>query len=246
MSSPSGIAPINLREVAPSGVVAAIFDMDDLMIDSHPLHMKVFAAVLADHGVNINDPTNPWTPHDEASMFGLKISDAFKLFIARYKIPPTITAEQLQYEFDEQMLPVFKREPIEPMPGLMDLLDALAGHGLERALASSARRSKIDIVLGKLGLEQAFAAIVSGEDEIQRGKPAPDIFLAAAGKVGKQPAQCVAFEDARNGIEAINATNGMFSVGVHNQFSEQRLGIRQDLSEANLQVDSLTQLTYIK
>lgn len=88
-----------------------------------------------------------------------------------------------------------------------------------------------------------FEAVVSGEDEIARGKPAPDIFLAAARKLGCQPDHCIGFEDARNGIESLNAA-GIFSIGVHNQFAQQRLGIRQDLSEADLEVDSLTELTY--
>ncbi len=217
--------------------------MDDLMINSHPLHMKIFGTVLAGHGVDIRDPSNPWTAHDEASMFGLKVSDAFGLFVARYNIPPNISTEQLHHEFDDLIIPVFEREPIEPMPGLMDLLAQLVGHGITLALASSARHRKIDIVLGKLGLKDNFKAIVSGEDDIEHGKPAPDIFLAAASKIGSLPSECMGFEDARNGIESLNAA-GMFSIGVHNLFSAQRLGIRQDLSEADLQVNSLAELTY--
>jgi HAD superfamily hydrolase (TIGR01509 family) len=236
---------INLREVAPPTVTAGIFDMDDLMIDSHPLHMDVFATVLGMYGVDIHDPSNPWTPRDEVGMFGLKISDAFKLFISRYKLE-NADPETMRHQFDAQMLPVFEHADIKPMPGLMDLIHSLVGGNVQLALASSARLAKIEIVLGKLGLDDGtFEAVVSGQDHIKHGKPAPDIFLQAARKLGKLPAACMAFEDAQNGVEAINAA-GMFSVGVHNQFSLQRLGISQNLSGASLQVNSLSELTYLK
>jgi len=52
---------INLKEVAPPGISAGIFDMDDLMVNTHPLHMKVFENVLAGYGVHLNDPDYPWT-----------------------------------------------------------------------------------------------------------------------------------------------------------------------------------------
>ncbi len=234
---------LNLAELAPPNITAAVFDMDDLMINSHPLHMKVFEAVLQGYDVDIHDPSNPWTAQDEASMFGLKISDAFKLFISRYGLEAKADPETMRQQFDDRMLPVFEGEPIEPMPGLTRLLATLSEHNLRLALASSAKRQKIDVILTKLGLEDVFEVVVSGEDEIKHGKPAPDIFLEAARKLGKEPSECIVFEDAKNGIEAARAA-GMFAVGVHNKFAEQRLDVRQDLSEANLQSGSLEQLTY--
>lgn len=102
---------VNLKESAPANVTAAIFDMDDLMINSHPLHMEVFAAVLEGYGVDIQDPSNPWTAQDEAKMFGLKVSDSFKLFIEKYGIHQG-DPKKMQRQFDEQMLPVFEQADI--------------------------------------------------------------------------------------------------------------------------------------
>lgn len=235
--------PINLAELVPPTIMAAIFDMDDLMIDSHTLDMKVFEAVLGGYGVDLHSSSNPWTIDDEISMFGLKLPDMFKLFINKYGLGPDVDPERMSRQFYKRLLPVIESEPLEPMPGLIELVGKLKEKGFQMGLASSARRSKIDIVLRKLGLSDTFAAIVSGEDEIKHGKPAPDIFLEAARKLGRQPNECMAFEDAKNGIESINAA-GMFSIGVHNQFSEHHLGIKQDLSAANVQASSLVQLTY--
>jgi HAD superfamily hydrolase (TIGR01509 family) len=167
----------------------------------------------------------------------------FKLFIAKYDLGADADPEHMSNQFFDKLLPVVESEPLEPMPGLPELIHKLKENGIQLALASSSRRSKIDIVLRKLDLDSAFDAIVSGEDEIQHGKPAPDIFLEAARKLGKQPSECMAFEDAKNGVASINAAR-MFSIGIHNQVSEQNLGLRQNLSEANLQVNSLAELTY--
>jgi HAD superfamily hydrolase (TIGR01509 family) len=125
------------------------------------------------------------------------------------------------------------------MPGLSELVDSLRGK-YKLVLASSAKRSKIEIVLKKLHLDvNIFDAIVSGEDEIEHGKPAPDIFLKAAKKIGITDASsCLVLEDAKNGVEAAKAA-GMKAIGVHNQFSRKRLGIRQDLHVADLEVDNL-------
>jgi len=215
------------------------------MINSHELDMEVFGVVLRDYGVDIHSPDNPWTADDEVKMFGLKLPDMFRLFINKYGLGSDASVEKMSDDFYEKMLSTLEREPLEPMPGLIDLVTHLEAAGLKLAIASSARRRKIDIVLHKLGLEEKFprTTIVSGEDDIEHGKPAPDIYLEAAQKVGTKPEECIAFEDAKNGVESINAAQ-MFSVGVHNQFSKQQLGITQDLSEADIQVDSLSQLVY--
>lgn len=101
------------------------------------------------------------------------------------------------------------------MPGLVNLVADREAGGLKLAIASSARRRKIDIVLRKLGLEDKFSpdGIVSAEDDIEHGKPAPDIYLEAARKVGSKPEECIGFEGAKNGVESINAA-GMYAVGV--------------------------------
>jgi HAD superfamily hydrolase (TIGR01509 family) len=237
--------PINLKEFIPPGVTTAILDMDGLMINSPDLDNKVIAVIMHNHGVDIHDAANPWTAEDEAGMLGLSLPDMFQRVITKYGLDSTVDAKALSDEFYPIMLHTLEREPLEPMPGLINLVTDLEAVNFKLAIASSARRKKIDIVLHKLKLEDKFApdAIVSGEDDIEHGKPAPDIYLEAARKVGSKPEQCIGFEDAENGVKSINAA-GMYPVGVHNQFAKQRLGVTQDLSEAKIQVDALSQLTY--
>ncbi len=218
---------------------AIIFDMDDLMIDSHPAHMEVFEAVLQQHGASLRASVNPLTREEEVSFFGRKITDILALLRERYRLQ--VSVEEMNAEFNRVLLPVFA-EHIAPMPGLSELIASLKEEGFRLVLASSASRKKIGIVLRKLGLGRAFEAMVSGEDEIEHGKPAPDIFLAAAQRIGVAPEDCLVLEDAKNGVEAAKAA-GMSCIGVHNSFAYERLGIRQDLSAADIEVQSLREIT---
>lgn len=246
ISPRGGRYPINLRNVIPQSITTAIFDMDGLMINSPDLDNRVIAIVMQNHGVDTHDANNPWTAEDEVKILGLTLPDMFRHVIRKYGLDSAVDAKALSNEFYPIMLDTLEREPLEPMPGLIELVSDLDAAGLKLAIASSARRRKINIVLRKLGLKEKFptTAIVSGEDDIEHGKPAPDIYLEAARKVGSKPEECIGFEDAKNGIESINAA-GMYPIGAHNQFAKQRLGVTQDLSEAKIQVDSLSQLTYI-
>lgn len=215
-----------------------IFDMDDLMIYSHATHMEVFEEVLQKYGASLYDPENPLTIQEEANQFGRKIKDILAYFQNKYGIKTD--TEVLHADFNELLLPVFGKHVV-PMPGLTALIGSLKKTGFDLAIASSAIRPKIDIVLGELNLAKDFKAIVSGE-EIKHGKPAPDIFLKAAKDVGIEPGKCVVLEDAKNGILAAKAA-GMYAIGVHNKFDFEKLGIKQDLSMADFEVDSLEQIS---
>ncbi len=221
------------------GVIqAVIFDMDDLMINSHPAHMQIMESVLKEIDPRVafyGNGTNSLPEEEEASFFGLKIIEVLKKLADRYGV--TVPAEQLNIRYNQVLLRDFGKV-IKQMDGLSELITELKDKGYKLAVASSAPRRKIDIVLDTFGYSTVFEAIVSGEDEIKHGKPAPDIFLKAAEKLGIAPSKCLVLEDAKNGIEATKAA-GMYCIGVHNQFAYERLGIRQDLSKADRQVESL-------
>ncbi len=222
-------------------IKAVIFDMDDLVIDSHPLHKKVFEVILNQYGVSLKDLQNPLTKEEEVGWFGLKISDVFKWLIGKYGLHGKADAKEMARQFDELMISVFDRQNVKPMPGLPELIELFKSHGLILVLASSARRAKIEVILKKLKLTGTFQATVSGEDEIRQGKPAPDIFLKAAEKVRVLPSECLVLEDAKNGVLAAKGA-GMYCIGVHNKFAYERLGVKQDLSKADLVVRSLEEV----
>jgi len=232
---------VKLKEALPPTVKTAIFDMDDLMINSHPLHMKVFETILKPYGIFLDNLIDPFTREEEASQFGRKISDMCTYFIKKYNL--NVARDKMLEQFDDRMIPLFEKTNIQPMPGLNALIKELVNHDFRLVLASSAKKQKIDIVLKKLKLTEVFPIIVSGEDEMVHGKPSPDIFLKAAQKTGVRPDECMVFEDAKNGVEAAKA-GGMYVVGVHNKFAMERLGLKQNLDQADIQVYGLGNISF--
>jgi HAD superfamily hydrolase (TIGR01509 family) len=104
------------------------------------------------------------------------------------------------------------RPHLAPMAGAPELLERLARSGVRLAVASAAPRANRELVLTGLQWERRFERVVGAEDA-PRGKPAPDLYLAAACALGVEPAACVAFEDAVNGVQsAVSA--GMAAAGV--------------------------------
>jgi beta-phosphoglucomutase family hydrolase len=101
---------------------------------------------------------------------------------------------------------------IEPLPGVRRWLKRLRAEGWRQAVASSAPRENLDAIMAALKIADYFDALVSAE-EVQRGKPHPDVFLAAARKLGVVPARCVVVEDAPAGIEGARRA-GCRTVGV--------------------------------
>ncbi len=122
---------------------------------------------------------------------------------------------------------------LTPNPGLFELLDTIKSNGITCSIASSGLMKNIKVILPKLGVEDYFGYIVSGE-MVTNGKPAPDIFLKSAEPFGVDPENCLVIEDSRNGTLAAEAA-GMTCVGYVNEGSGP-----QDLSKADLIVDSLT------
>ena len=116
---------------------------------------------------------------------------------------PPESAEMLADWYVEGMLEQIARGPI-PMPGVPDVLKEVRAAGYRMALASSAEVRVIDANLAALGLRPLFDVVLSGT-QVARGKPAPDVFLAAADRLGTPPAGCLVVEDSRNGLLAAKA-----------------------------------------
>ena len=103
---------------------------------------------------------------------------------------------------------------VKPMPGLIELLDFIDRSGLKKAVASSGLRRYIDAVLLNAHIRERFSIIVSGEDVVN-GKPAPDVFIAAARALNVAPHNCLVLEDAPFGVQAAKAA-GMTCFAVPN------------------------------
>jgi HAD superfamily hydrolase (TIGR01509 family) len=123
------------------------------------------------------------------------------------------------------------------VPGAVDAVRRLAAEGLRLALASSSNRELIDAVLLRLRLSALFEATVSSE-EVARGKPAPDVYLEAARRLGLDPTRCVAIEDSASGIRAAHAA-GMRVIAYPNRHYPPSSGV---LALADAVVDSPNEL----
>jgi HAD superfamily hydrolase (TIGR01509 family) len=179
---------------APVPLTAVIFDMDGVLIDSEPIHADATRALLAEHGVE-------YPPTADDNFYGCTDRDVFRLLRARYRLMPS--EEQLAASWTSRVVGLLGR-PLRPMPGVPGVLHELRNAGLRLALASSSAPEIIGATLAGLGLSGMFEPIVSGH-EVERGKPAPDIFLEACRRLGLPPAACLFVEDSFNGVAAAAA-----------------------------------------
>lgn len=184
---------------------AVLFDLDGLMVDSEPHSLASWAAVLAVRGLMLEQAVID-------RMFGQRVSDTARMLTALYRLnePSEVLAQEKE---DYQVAHLKGR--IAPMPGLFALLDEIEQRGLRKAVASSGRRRYVRAVLDEIGLGGRFTTIVTG-DEVVNGKPAPDIFLAAAQALHVEPHECIVLEDAPNGVLAARAA-GMRCIAVPNK-----------------------------
>lgn len=181
------------------------------------LHAEAFSAFGARHGLP------PLSARDRARLDGRRNSEIFPILFAR-DVPRD---EWLAYEMEKETLyREISSGRLAPMPGLTRLLDRLEAHGIAVALATSAPAPNVTHTLDQIGLAHRFPVIVRG-DEVARGKPAPDVFLAAAARVGSTPPQCLAFEDAPMGITAARAA-GMSCVALTTSFPDAYLATLAD------------------
>ncbi len=204
---------------------ALIFDMDGLLLDTETLYVKAFQKVVAPFGhVVVLETYADWV--------GRQVT--YDDFQALYPCPLT------EEEAFSQMRTEFARlveEELALMPGVLDFLDG-AGARYPKAIASSTRKPTIEQHLRQAGLLDRFQVIVSGRD-VPRGKPAPDVYLAAAEQLGVAPERCVVFEDSHHGIAGGHAA-GMRTVAIPTELTAMR-----DFSLADLIVKRLDEVTAV-
>jgi beta-phosphoglucomutase len=204
-------------------VQAVIWDMDGVIIDSAEEHRQAWQRLAHEEGVRFSDA-------DFWSTFGKRDDDIITLVWGAQ------SPERLQELADrkEAYFRALIRETAAPLPGSIELLRGLHEAGFAQALASSAPVENIRLISEVLGLGHYLTALVSGET-VAHGKPAPDIFLKAAGELGIVPTQCLVIEDAVAGVQAAHAAS-MRCIAV--------AGDRDlpGLREAELMVRSLTEV----
>ncbi|MER9307333.1 HAD family phosphatase [Mesorhizobium sp. M0293] len=176
-----------------------IFDCDGVLVDSEPLAARAYERVYEKHGMpGVNTGII-------AQCIGMKQSD----IIAKIR---ELTGHQFPAASDGDIwaeTKVLFSEELKPTPGITAFLRALAG---DRCVASSSSVERINHSLAVAGLAMFFGDAIYSSSMVKNGKPAPDIFLFAADKMGANPADCIVIEDSPFGIQGAVAA-GMTAIG---------------------------------
>jgi HAD superfamily hydrolase (TIGR01509 family) len=200
---------------------AVVFDLDGTLVDSEPLSDDAWRATLAEHGHHIGEA-------ELQAVHGLRFGDIYASFALRGALPPP---DALWAEYSRVLFASFD-ERLAVFADAVTTARQLQADGIPLALATSSRRERLDRTLAAVDLAALFPVTVAG-DEVARGKPAPDGYLAAAELLGIDPVHCVAIEDSQAGIDAARAA-GMKVLAVT------RPGLRGALTGADVLTDEVS------
>jgi HAD superfamily hydrolase (TIGR01509 family) len=205
---------------------AVIFDMDGVLIDSEPLHFGVLNEVLMADGHSVS-----FAEYEE--FIGTTTDSMWNTLIERW----VLARPRAEYEarYDEAIVRMLSSREWPPQPGVISLLARVRELGMRLGVASSSKRSWIEATLRSLRLGDVFEVVVAG-DEVQDGKPHPEIYLRTAARLRVPPERCVAIEDSPHGtLSACQA--GMSVLAVRTPYTA-----HMELPGAGRIVNSLAEL----
>ena len=217
---------IDTQRQSKGGLRGAIFDMDGVLVLSEPLIAEAAIKMFAEKGYTLH-------PEDFRPFIGMG-EDRFiggPAELRGIKLDPSRDKAHAYAIYVDII-----KGRLKPLKGAIEFLAECRQHGLALALASSADTIKIEANLREIGLpRETFASIVSGSD-VQKKKPAPDIFLEASRRLNVEPAACLVIEDAVAGVAAAKAA-GMKCLAVTTSFAADQLQqadwVVRNLSEAS-------------
>ncbi len=178
-----------------------IFDMDGVLLDTHPAHLKAWRSLLSDAGKVVSDVDLHFV------LDGHKRQEILRHFLGDLEQSQAAHFGALKDEYFSR-----HQDSVSPLPGLPEFLGQLSSAKMPIAVATSAGRPRTEALLAKFSMLDHFSTIVTGDD-VTRGKPDPEIYRLAALRLGLPPGTLVVVEDAVSGIRAGKAA-GMRCVGV--------------------------------
>ncbi len=204
---------------APVGFEAVIFDLDGVLVDAEIWWDEARIAFADRHG-------RTWTETDRAAIMGANSFGWSTTMRDRLDLPD-VPREEIEAEVVAAMVERYRVEGAPIIPDAVETVRRVARQ-VPVAVASSGHRAVIAAALASLGIAEVFSAVVSS-DEVPIGKPAPDVYLLAAARIGIAPGDCLVVEDSLNGVLAGRAA-GMTVVLVPNEAIPPAAGAREAAS----------------
>lgn len=208
----------------PQTIDAVLFDLDGLLVDSEPVWFRVRTEIFERVGMK-------WTEADQKELMG-KSTGAWIEYLGK-KLEGKLTRDEVVGQTLDGMVGAYRNGGVRVMPGAQEAVRYCKGQ-FEMALASGSPRILIEAALEVNGWQKTFRVVLSS-DEVPRGKPAPDVYLEAAKRLGVDPKRCVVVEDSGSGILAGKAA-GAAVIAVPNQ---ELMPPKEALDKADVRLDSL-------
>lgn len=211
---------------------AAIFDLDELIINLEKIHKAAERQICLDYGHSFD----ALSKNLRFNSSGLRENDILERIKQELKLTASLPEmiQRKQALFADMM----NEEVIQPMPGVLDAINSLQAHGYLLALTSSGSRPRVEMVLQRIGLLDAFDLTICGED-VRHGKPNPEPYRLTAERLKISPLEGVVFEDAEVGVQSAKAA-GLWCIGVPNPAA----ATVQNLIQADLVIPAFTHFSF--
>lgn len=199
-----------MNKINKEKVKAVIFDLDGVLTDTAEYHYQSWKKLAQEEGI-------PFTREDNEQLRGVTRRQSLEILLKGKTLSEDKMKELMvkKNEYYQELIDNITEGDL--IPGVEDLLNQLKRGGYKLAVASASRNART--VIKNLDIEKRFEIIADGYS-VKNNKPAPDLFLYAADKLGVEPEECIVIEDAESGIEAALAA-GMHTVGIG---PEERVG----------------------
>lgn len=198
---------------------AVIFDLDGTLVDSMWMWKSIDVEYLGRYGYSCPDDL-------PKEIEGMSFSETAAYFKERFRLPGTV--EEIKQAWTDMAMETYKTQ-VPLKPGAQAFLDYMTGRGVKAGIATSNGRAIVDAVLDALKIRPYFQ-VVATACEVAAGKPAPDIYLNVAGRLGVEPEECLVFEDVPAGIQA-GKSAGMTVCAVADEFSRHMQREKAELAD---------------
>ena len=211
---------------------AVIFDMDGVISDTQKFHGEVESLLLKSFGIRI-------TPEEIAAIYsGVADDEMFAEIFEKHNVKGTSITDVVLKKWE--LMGQVASGNITAIPHAISLIQLLKENNFKLAVASGSTKAFINEVMAALNITTYFDALVSTQD-VKQGKPAPDIFLLAAERLGVEPKETIVIEDGRNGLIAASAAK-MKSIGLVSDLSEDYPATKLVLSLQDVHIDMIHEL----